>query len=1226
MAPVSNQEFNGPFPDWWNVVDDFGADPTGMTDSSGAFQSMFDAMGVGAIKDGRYIGVTGYVPTGTYSLGIQLTLPRSATSPSAQGVNLWGQDPATTILKWTGGPASQILWSDGCNSSIIGRLTFDGQGMAAIGVRQERDPDISLENTYSRLQDCIIKNVQYGFYETSGLSPEGLDSEFSILRCEFYNCSQAAVLITKPEAYNYWVRQCYFEDCNYGIQNGPSGAFSAYDNVFVRSVVSDIYAETGMRICGIRRNASFNSNRFAYINNCVTVMVGNSVYHPTQTDAIQLANRYKVTIANNKIQSLPGVTTGPVIKELTNQYYFETLSPFSTLFVLFNQFTVSDPILITPNTPTGTDIQSNLLSPSMALTQPALPPHPPQVVRQTFIIDTSVEDAQVTVDAAAAYAIANPGSDPVVYLPLSGSETRSLVRTLVFPANIRMSLQGGGAQTYFYWGGPSLTTVDPYVLFRGPSKVSVMNMAIAQGYYGGGKSGLIAVFDNCNQSGSRIYADNCKGAFSYSSLSNTRVDVCDHVTDPTNPENGIITLNNLDEAAGDGRVLHEGGAGSSGDGSPQFDIRGGGRYYLRDFWYETPGTDAGWASLGGMGGRDGKFTVESSFLQQSSGDWTTPMVQCTDWRGDFLYLAAQFSGGTSLSGLASRVNFLSFGGSAAILSGSSAPASMYRQDGPAADGESWTSNAGWGVFGAKPANWQERLWDTFTRAPVIWLDPLGQDVTDVRLYRTLADVAFMADTYVLPSPVKVTDFMSGVLPADALFSRASEASMYNASTLQLFAPDNLFPASEDLSDPSWTPSSGGTGSNPIVTPNDAIAPDGTMTACKLVFDTGSSSTAGDISLITTNVNSLTVGDPFFGRILGGDILSGNQWINGTSGTQILAYSWTMSTYSVITCTGAWQRLTFSNGTYTAAGALQAFGLQQDLPDVGSINSSATVWLWGLQLNRRMSQWPYYVTSGEAYFGLRFDHDPLTGALLGALVEPASANNITGSDVRGLWDVENASLSQYDIIGPNGLPALTITASAGPGDHFSGKQGIGVGVGAIVGHSAFVKQGTTRYAVVFDDSDSLWHGATFDFTVEAWVGTGTNVTLLLPQKLANGWWRLGWIAAMVDDVCSMRVAPAPMGTGTATDINYDAAGTENVYAIGLQCDNPDVGVTSYIPTINAPVARDIDLLKILRDNGTYDIEIIRRDGVLLLADQVITDGTFTIAPNLSPLMKVVTTRK
>jgi hypothetical protein len=76
----------------------------------------------------------------------------------------------------------------------------------------------------------------------------------------------------------------------------------------------------------------------------------------------------------------------------------------------------------------------------------------------------------------------------------------------------------------------------------------------------------------------------------------------------------------------------------------------------------------------------------------------------------------------------------------------------------------------------------------------------------------------------------------------------------------------------------------------------------------------------------------------------------------------------------------------------------------------------------------------------------------------------------------------------------------------------------------------------------------------------------------------------------------------------------------------QFDSRDVGITSLIPTRGATLIRSADVLKILRDNGTYDIEIIRQDGVEILVDQTISDGTYAVPSSASPLVKIVTRRK
>lgn len=1242
---VYDLEFNGPFLDWWNVVDDFGADPTGVSDSTSAFQAMLTAMGVygGTEKNGLYIGYTGYIPNGTYKISDTLTLPNPYTGQpvSGEGVNLWGQDPENVTLKWAGDPGQAILWSDGCHSSTVGRITFDGQGIAGVGFRLERHPDIPVQNSYSRLQDCIFKDVATGFFQTNDFSGDvGLDSEFSIMRCRFYRCSDHGARITKGEAYNYWIRQSYFEDCRIAIGNGPYGAFSAYDNIFARSTEYDIYG-TGMRICGIRRNRSFDSNRFLYLNCSNSVIEGNEISNPTETDAVRLENRFKVMILNNKFKSAAEATIGPVINETVNPFSpaNSRIAPFAPLFILFNQFTVPNPISIVPETPINNDIQGNLTNPSLTVEMPPIPPFPPQVIRQTYYLDTS-NDPQQTVDDAAALALAIPDSQPVVYLPSYANDLayKSILdKTLIFPANIKMSLQGGGNRTAFRWDPDTRETyVDPYVLFRGPSKVTVQNMQIGFPFQEGGKSGLMAVVDNGDQPGARFYADNCAGIYQFRALTNLKADICDYLIGSYNSENLPFLVSSPSEGTGDSRVLHEGGAGSNAEGNEPFvQLIDGGRYYLREFWYETTNVDKLWADLSGMGGRSGHLSIETSLIEQHLSDdkWNMKMIEATDWWGDILYLDSLIIGSTKLSGEASRANYLSFGGGSPVKSDSTTPATVYRQDGiPFWIIDFWTmdltqetmeNNGGWGIFGSKPDDWQERLWDTIARVPTTWIDILGDELTDMRLHRVRGDFALMADEYTLVEQadlVQTTDFMSAALPSDATFSRDSGAMMFNANPALVWGPENLVVYSQDLANAAWSLSLGGTGVAPVVTANDAVAPDGTMTATKAVFDSGSGTTSSDWSV----VNSSPISIPYNMR------MSFAFWVKGTAGTQIVFQALDLSdlNYSLVTCNDSWQRIVVQGRSYYGAGDTFSIGVRQGTSSAGTVNSLATVWLWGVQLQRADVLNPYVPTTSTPVYGLRFDHDPLTGLLLGVLNEPESTNAVAYSSVltgTGWTTNGHLTVSGHGVPSPEiGLDALSLTEDTANAAHLVEFNTIYEVLDEVYGVSCFVK----------NDSGSRWLqlniGGAFYVNFQPATGAigsnSTRVSNINAQQMADGWWRLSYYftgdATVGTSLCLYLVDSGSAASGAS----YTGDGTSSIAIWGVQFESPSVGVTSYIPAYGSSTTRSADVLKILRDNGTYDVTIARQIGEQVLTDQVVSDGTFTIPTSTSPVIKVVTRRK
>jgi hypothetical protein len=763
-------------------------------------------------------------------------------------------------------------------------------------------------------------------------------------------------------------------------------------------------------------------------------------------------------------------------------------------------------------------------------------------------------------------------------------------------------------------------------------------MTIGFPYDEGHKAGLIAVFDNCDQVNARVIADNCLGTHQFLDIANMKADVCDHVLSGLNPENIPLVVSCPAEAQGSGRVLHEGGAGGDDAGNePIVSVERGGRYHLREFWYETINTDKLWASMKGMGRRPGKLTIEASLIEQHTSPerWAMKAIEATDWSGDILYLNDLIIGATKLTGIASRVNYLSWGGGAPLLSDSMEPASMYRQDGiPFWIGgvgtgdltmEDFVSNSGWGVYGTKPADWAQAIWDAIGNVPTVWIDILGAGVTDAQLHRVRADVAFMSDTYVLVDALepKVTDFMSSALPPDATYARTTPATMFESPAALTYGPENTQLYSQDLSNTAgWTPVSGGTGTNPVATANDATAPDGTMTATRLDFDTGAGTSTSDFSIVTTSWFSTFVfrcGYYF------------EFWYKGDPGTQF-CYAFddpsVPGNYTLLTCNGTWQYYAGTNNAYFGSASLGlGFGLMQAA--VGSINSTASVWIWGVQLDRHPAQTrPYLPTTGAASYGPRFAHDPSTAALLGIMQEPASTNYVASSTDPSGWTGTNCTVTGDGTLSP--LPfvfAVEVVANAGAGDHYGGiTASTGAGAGASVGHSVFVKGGTTQYVVLYDDADSVPHAATFDFSSGSWVGTGTNVTLLPPVKMPDGWWRIGWIATMVNNVGAVNVAPAPVGTGTMSDIDYTAAGTESVYALGLQFESPDLGVTSFIPTSASAVTRAAESLLILRDDGVYDIDIVRQDGTQTLTNQTIAGGSFAVPTSTSPVIRVVTRRK
>tara|TARA_R110001606_G_scaffold5271_1_gene24492 strand:- start:3 stop:1166 length:1164 start_codon:yes stop_codon:yes gene_type:complete len=162
-----------------------------------------------------------------------------------------------------------------------------------------------------------------------------------------------------------------------------------------------------------------------------------------------------------------------------------------------------------------------------------------------------------------------------------------------------------------------------------------------------------------------------------------------------------------------------------------------------------------------------------------------------------------------------------------------------------------------------------------------------------------------------------------------------DANGENGALLLEPSRQQLVPESEWFG--TYSSNSNGTGSLPLVYTNNATSPDGYKNATKIVFDVGSGTTTGDESQIAKNIGGLTTGANY----------TLSFYAKGENGGEEIIARAVSGAYIKFTLTNEWKRYELTQSAASTSYAIW-FGLRQGLGGIGTINSNATIWLWGVQ--------------------------------------------------------------------------------------------------------------------------------------------------------------------------------------------------------------------------------------------------------------------------------------
>lgn len=398
----------------------------------------------------------------------------------------------------------------------------------------------------------------------------------------------------------------------------------------------------------------------------------------------------------------------------------------------------------------------------------------------------------------------------------------------------------------------------------------------------------------------------------------------------------------------------------------------------------------------------------------------------------------------------------------------------------------------------------------------------------------MANIPKKPDFAFIPSSSKESKAYS-ILPTngdgDFTFYRNSTTTRVNKDGQLESWPKNLLSYSQDFSNAAWSKT------GITVTHNDTLAPDGTMTADKVVFSGANQSITQQILLFNLGVCAHTI------------------YVKGTPGETIYIEDGYIAIPNV-TLTGDWQKITWMSDR----GSGQYQGLA-----VGTYNSvtARTIWIWGAQLERSFSPTSYLPTTTR----LNLPTIDYTDGGPALLLNPERTNLVTYSQdfANAAWTKYNGStIDANKIIAPDGTltgTQLNVTTTI-----YSGLHAVPTISSTKYTISIFVKKGTKRWFYYVNpggNAAKAWFD--LDLGILGTVVAGYTATM---TPVNNGWYR-----------CTLTNSATNENGGNQfgfvdADNTSAASSTGYGYVWGAQTE-VGANASSYIPTIGSTVTRVLE---------------------------------------------------
>jgi len=296
----------------YDLIKDFGGDPTGATDSTAAVQSFFSAVGNGQV---------GLIPQGTYSITATINVN------SLAGSRINGLGPATsgqTVFRWDG-PSGGIVFSLSAVETSYFKDFSITSGAGQIGVCMDTDeiPPISHISSDNRYDDISCKGSTIAGFRFSHTGTENDDMHF--LTDVSVQCNGGrGISVESHESKFNLVRNGAFSNCDEGIAIVPFGSLHAWNPRFVNNKI-DLHLGGPYDTIALYHPVSIGSNQLLRIDGETEapwpVLIENGDFDvsniPAGTNAIQNLGPGPLLLKGNNFHSSVGASSAFAIVDVT---------------------------------------------------------------------------------------------------------------------------------------------------------------------------------------------------------------------------------------------------------------------------------------------------------------------------------------------------------------------------------------------------------------------------------------------------------------------------------------------------------------------------------------------------------------------------------------------------------------------------------------------------------------------------------------------------------------------------------------------------------------------------------------------------------------------------------------------------------------------------------------------------------------------------------------------